>query len=93
MDQAVGIRELRDGLARYVARVRRGTRLVITDRGQPVAFLVPYRRDGKSSRADRLAALLAGGHIGPAKTHFLRLPPMIRGRGPLLSDIVRDNRR
>ena len=93
MEQAVGIRKLRDELTRYLARVRRGARVVITDRGQPVAVLLPYRRDGQSSRADRLAALLAGGHVNPAERHFLRRPPLIRGRGPLLSDIVTEGRR
>jgi prevent-host-death family protein len=93
MDHAVGIRKLRDGLTHYVARVRRGTRLVITDRGQPVAVLVPYRPDRKSRRADRLAALLAGGHIGPAERHFMRRPPLIRGRGPFLSVIIAESRR
>lgn len=37
---AVGIRALRDSLSEYLRRVREGERVVITDRGQPVAALV-----------------------------------------------------
>lgn len=67
MESAVGIRRLRDELTRYLGRVRRGGRVVITDRGQPVAILLPYRRGGRATRAERLGALLAGGHVSPAE--------------------------
>ncbi|MEK6810264.1 MAG: type II toxin-antitoxin system prevent-host-death family antitoxin, partial [Candidatus Thermoplasmatota archaeon] len=36
MEGNVGIRVFRDRLTRYVARVRRGQRVVVTDRGKPV---------------------------------------------------------
>lgn len=35
----VGIRELKRGLSRYIALVREGETIVITDRGKPVARL------------------------------------------------------
>lgn len=37
----VGVRELRQNLSRYLERVRRGEVLVVTDRGEEVARLVP----------------------------------------------------
>lgn len=37
----VGIRELRDHLSRYVEQVRGGEEIVVTDRGRPVARMVP----------------------------------------------------
>ena len=37
----VGVRELRQNLSVYLARVARGEALTVTDRGQAVAMLVP----------------------------------------------------
>ena len=37
----VGIRELRRNLGVYLRRVHRGERFEVTERGQPVALLVP----------------------------------------------------
>ncbi len=93
MEEPVGDRKLRDELAPYLARIRRGARVVITDRGHPVAILLPYRLGEKSSRTERPAALLGGGHVSPAKKHLLQGLPLIRGRGPRLPDIVRASRR
>jgi prevent-host-death family protein len=40
----VGIRELRDGLSRYLDRVREGGTITITDHGKPIARIVPVGR-------------------------------------------------
>lgn len=50
----VGIRELRQNLSIYLRRVARGERLELTDRGRPVALLVPIRPD--MSPIERLVA-------------------------------------
>jgi prevent-host-death family protein len=39
----VGVRELRQNLSVYLARVIAGERLEVTDRGNPVAMLIPIR--------------------------------------------------
>jgi prevent-host-death family protein len=39
--KTVGIRELRQNLSRYLARVKEGETLTVTERGQEVARLVP----------------------------------------------------
>ncbi len=41
----VGIRELKAKLSEYLGRVAEGEDLVITDRGKPVARLVPFSDD------------------------------------------------
>ena len=41
----IGIRELRQHASRYLERVARGETLEVTDRGRPVARLVPIRTD------------------------------------------------
>ena len=37
----ISVRELRQNASRYLARVANGERLEVTDRGHPVALLVP----------------------------------------------------
>ena len=37
----VGVRELRDRLSKYLRRVADGERLVVTQRGEPIALLIP----------------------------------------------------
>ncbi len=93
MQEAIGIRKLRDELTRHLGRVRRGKRIVVTDRGRPVALLLPYRQDKESSRQDRLDALLTGGHVSPAQRPFSANPPLVKGRGPLASDLIGEDRR
>lgn len=93
MQEAIGIRKLRDELTRHLGRVRRGKRIVVTDRGRPVALLMPYRQDKESSRQDRLDALLTGGHVAPAERPFLVSPPLVKGRGVLPSDLISEDRR
>jgi prevent-host-death family protein len=41
MKGTVGVAELRQNLSRYLRRVERGERLLVTDRNRPVAELVP----------------------------------------------------
>jgi prevent-host-death family protein len=38
---SIGVRELRQHASRYLERVRRGESIEVTDRGTPVAILVP----------------------------------------------------
>lgn len=56
----VGIRELRDGLSRYLAKVRAGAEIVVTDRGKPIARIVP-----QGERA--IDRLIAEGLVTPAQ--------------------------
>lgn len=51
---AVGVRELRQNLSVYLARVRRGETLTVTERRQVVAVLAPAARS--SDAIDRLVA-------------------------------------
>lgn len=87
----VGIRELRLNLSRYVARARIGTEVIVTDRGRPVARLGPI--DDEESHHARL---VREGIITPAKRPKSKtLPPPIPlvGEGPLVSEMVIEDRR
>jgi len=65
--RTVGVRELRQQASRYLREVERGGAIEVTDRGRPVARLVPIPR---SSRVD---SLLATGEISPAAGDPLEL--------------------
>ena len=82
---SVGIRELRQGASDLLRRVERGETIEITDRGRPVAMLVPPP-DG--SALDRLRA--AGG-VESADGGLDELPPPLalpRGT-PRPSEVLR----
>jgi prevent-host-death family protein len=55
----VGVRELQGDARRWLARVRAGEAVVITDRGRPVAKMIPL------PEAVGFDALVAEGRIAP----------------------------
>lgn len=80
MASEVGIRELRQSLSKYVARVKRGEAFAVTERGEEVARLVPapryadpvgrlvIERGAVPAQGDLLAhgePLKAPDHLGP----------------------------
>jgi prevent-host-death family protein len=87
----VGIRELRLNLSRYVARVRTGTEVIVTDHGHPVARLGPI--DEQEAHRVRL---IHEGRLTPARRPKSKtLPPPIPliGEGPVVSEMVLEDRR
>lgn len=56
----IGVRELRQHASRYLARVAHGESLEVTDRGRPVARLVPIT-------SDTWADMIANGRVTPAE--------------------------
>jgi prevent-host-death family protein len=45
MTERAGVRELRQNLSKYLERVKEGSRFEVTERGKPVALLVPLDDD------------------------------------------------
>ena len=83
----VGIRELRADLSRWIKRVQAGENVLVTDRGKPVARIVPA--NGRS----RLDELIAAGVVKPAPSNMRRpLPPPIKAKGSV-SELVMEDRR
>ena len=62
--RTTGIRNLKDNLSRYIARAATGERVLITDRGRPVAELVPPAT--VQTYRPRYEELVASGIIRPA---------------------------
>ena len=82
----VGVRDLRENLSSYLARVKDGDEVIVTERGRTVARILAPETDEQLH-----ARLIREGTIIPAKRpkqpidvdKLVKLPP-----GPSLSDIV-----
>lgn len=62
--KAVGIRELKDGLSRYIRRVKDGETILVTDRGDVVAELRPFHPETVGRDLDpRLAEAVRRGEV------------------------------
>jgi prevent-host-death family protein len=56
MKKSAGVAEVKANLSRYLEQVKAGREVLITERGNPVAKLVPLERAAtRESREDRLA--------------------------------------
>jgi len=74
MSDSVGVAELRQNLSVYLRRVKKGERLVVTDRNRPVAELGPA-----SSTGPDLDRLIAEGRVAaPVRSG---LPEALESRG------------
>jgi len=85
----VGVRELKARLSHYLKRVGRGERLLITDRGHPVALISPAAARPED---DRVGVMLRDGTArwdGKTPRGAAR-PPRIDG--PSVGDAVIENR-
>ena len=81
----VGIRELKAHLSEYVAQVSNGGEVIVTDRGRPVARLVPYSAISEVDRG------IEEGWIEPARR--VGLAPIERVSSDLSTlDVLEDDR-
>jgi prevent-host-death family protein len=74
MKNTVGVAELRQNLSRYLRRVERGERLVVTDRNRPVAELGP-----PPTAASELDRLIAEGRVSRPTRRGLPEPLELEG--------------
>jgi prevent-host-death family protein len=69
--ERIGVRELRQYASRYLARVLNGESIEVTDRGRPIARLVPVPGAGDALtelwRSGRLKVPESDGDLEPAK--------------------------
>ena len=83
---AVGVRELRQNLSVYLARVRRGETLTVTEHRRVVAVL-----GAAAGGEDALARLIAEGRATPPRRSPAQLPrPLNLKLGTPLSQVVRE---
>ncbi len=87
------ISELKASLSEYIAKVQRGEEVVVTDRGHPVAKLIPIHRGG-AGEADR-SRLIRDGIIEPGRTgkispDFLKQPKVKDQEGLVLKALLEE---
>lgn len=87
--ERIGIRELRQNASTWLRKVQEGQSFEITDRGRPVALLVP-----PPSEEDLLLRLAAQGRITLPKGSIFDLgPPLPADPGkPTLSEVLEEMR-
>ncbi len=89
---SIGIRELRQNASKYIAMVKQGESIEITDHGQPVAVLAPLPPPAEETGFERLVRL---GIVTPAKVEGgvagLTPRPMRPGQRPP-SEILQEMR-
>lgn len=82
--KTIGIRELRQQASRHLRAVQAGETIQVTDRGKPVAMIVPVK-----PQEDVLARLEAQGRLRRGKGDLLKLKPLKPKKGvPLPSEIL-----
>lgn len=85
----VGIRELKARLSSYIRHARSGVPVIITDRGEPVARLVPMGR----SLEDRMEDLVDAGLITWSGKNLARIAPVARAHGQQsVADLLLEDR-
>ncbi len=72
---SVGIRELRQSASKVLARVKKGERITVTERGRRIAYLAPA-----VGAVGRLDELEAQGLLVRARNDLLLTPPLRRRR-------------
>jgi prevent-host-death family protein len=84
----VGIRELRDHLSAWLDEVASGREITVTDRGKPIARIVPL--NGRSKLDQLIADGLVSPASRPAEPANARPPIPVEGS---VSDLVIEQRR
>lgn len=91
--RSVGVRELRQHASRYLREVEGGESLQVTDRGRPIAMIVPI-----ANEVSGLEALRRSGRIRPARGKVedlgppLPLPPGMPSPSEVLAALRADER-
>lgn len=91
---SVGVRQLKNGLTRYLRLVDQGQVLLVTNRGRGVAIVKRPDRSSARSLEEKLGALVAEGKLLPAAKHgpFKPFKP-VRVKGMPVSKSIIEERR
>ena len=91
--KSAAIAELKATLSKYLARVKAGEEVVVTERCKPIAKIVPLPRDAANVTA-HLSELVRGGLIrigsGKLPEGFWKLPRPKDSRGSALKALLEE---
>lgn len=90
---SVGLRVLKNQTGAVLRRVRAGETVELTDRGRPIALILPLGGGSAADLASTLRELAASGRItwSGGKPRGLASPPKVRGAS--VADAVIEDRR
>ncbi|MEU2349890.1 type II toxin-antitoxin system prevent-host-death family antitoxin [Modestobacter sp. NPDC049651] len=83
---SIGVRELRDGLSKHLADVRRGATITVTDHGTPVARISPV------VAPTALERLIAEGVVQPPVQRKRPAPDPVVADVALSETVIADRR-
>jgi prevent-host-death family protein len=90
----VGVRELKNRLSRYLHEAKKGKKIVVTERGVPIAVIQPFRAAKRAAGLEaRLAVLAARGVVTLPNRRRRRRIPRVAVTGLSVSRTVLENRR
>jgi len=72
--ERVGVKNLKNNLSAYLRQVKRGVRVLVTDRDEIIAEIGKPRRDIAQETHPLLAEWIAAGELRPATTRKKKLP-------------------
>lgn len=86
----VGTRELKNKLSEYIRRVKKGQTVIVTERGNVVAQLIPPQQTIEERIWAMVDAGLADWNGKKLKPHK---PKIINKSGKMISDLIMEDRR
>ena len=91
----VGVRDLKARLSEHLRRAQEGERLIVTDRGRPIATLGPVEEPQEPAYPAWLIELAAEGRVRPGVGGKpLGMQPRVKLKGGVtLSQVVIEDRR
>ncbi len=88
--ETVGVRELKQGLSRYLKRVKFGESIIVTDRKKQIAILTPLQTEREE---EKIFNLVKKGVADWSGTKPKGIQSRIRSRGQKVSEAVLEDRR
>lgn len=90
---SAGIKDIKNNLSRYLARVKSGEEILITERGRPIARII--RENGKTnSIRQALGPLIEKGLVAMPTQQINKEPPArIKAIGKSASEMIAEDRR
>ena len=88
-----GVKEIKNNLSRYLARVKSGEEILITERGKPIARIIK-ENEGAISIRHVLGSLIKKGLVAVPSSGINRdIPPRIKVSGKPASEMAVEDRR
>ena len=93
----VSITEAKNGLSALIDGLKSGSRVLIVDRGRPVARLEPVTAGGENEQDGRLSRLVRDGVVTPGRAALPRslltdMPPRLKGGASAVAALIEERR-